>query len=299
MRRWICGVLGFWMVFAGVFSLGIFGRGLMSFSSAEGFSEEDLDIEDLDGLPTVSDVDGPVWDFPVAIGDMNPEYIILANKHYLLDKDYVPADLVKVPNDPKKGGIKWAGSGQDGKLKGWYLREECANALCAMNAVMREIDGFQTMYLKSAYRSWSKQNTMYKNRLKKNGGKDDGWVSMAGASDHQTGLGCDVIPYNWTKKSGMNEKMMQEKECQWMAAHCQEYGFIIRYPADKKEFTEINTEPWHLRYVGIPAATYIMENGLCLEEFTMQLQEAVEKYIATGGDPADVEGFVQKSTDAE
>ena len=82
-----------------------------------------------------------------------------------------------------------------------------------------------------------------------------------------------------------------------MAEHCQEYGFIIRYPADKKEITEINTEPWHLRYVGIPAATYIMENGLCLEEFNDQLQEAIQDYLARGGDPAKVEAFIQVSTD--
>ena len=82
-----------------------------------------------------------------------------------------------------------------------------------------------------------------------------------------------------------------------MAEHCQEFGFIIRYPADKKEMTEINTEPWHLRYVGIPAATYIMENGLCLEEFVAQLQEAVQEFIADGGDPALVEAFIQESTD--
>ena len=95
----------------------------------------------------------------------------------------------------------------------------------------------------------------------------------------------------------MNEKMMKEKECQWMAEHCQEYGFIIRYPADKKEYTEINTEPWHLRYVGIPAATYIMENGLCLEEFTEQLQQAIQDYLAAGGDRAKVEKFIQTPTE--
>ncbi len=255
------------------------------------FDEEEIDIDEL--LKIEEDL---LWSFPVALEEMNPEYIVLANKHYLLDKDYVPADLVKVPKDPAKGGIKWAGSSSDGKLTGWYLREECAQALCEMNAAMREVQGFRTMYLKSAYRSWSKQNTMYKNRLKKNNGKDDVWVSMAGASDHQTGLGCDVVPSNWTDR-GMNEKMMKEPECQWMAEHCQEYGFIIRYPADKKEFTEINTEPWHLRYVGIPAATYIMENGLCLEEFHEQLQAAISEYLAKGGDPERVEGFVQKSTD--
>ena len=149
------------------------------------------------------------------------------------------------------------------------------------------------LYLKSAYRSWRTQNTMYKNRLKKNRGKDDGWVSRAGASDHQTGLGCDVIPKSWIKASGMNSRMAREPECQWMAEHCQEFGFIIRYPEDKEEITEIHYEPWHVRYVGIPAATYIMENGLCLEEFTDQLQQAIRDYIAAGGDRTKVEKFIQ------
>ena len=261
-------------------------------------AESDIDIEEI--IEEI-DLDAPKygnveWKFPVALEDMNPEYLVLANKHYLLDKNDVPPDLTKVPKDPKNGGIRWATTPSDGKLKGMYLREECAAALCAMNAVMQEQEGFQTMYLKSAYRSYGKQKTMYHNRLKKNKGRDDGWVSMEGASDHQTGLGCDVVPKNW-KDRGMNDKMMKEEECQWMAEHCHEYGFIIRYPADKKEVTEINTEPWHLRYVGIPAATYIMENGLCLEEFTEELQEAVRQFIADGGDPALVEGFIQESTD--
>ena len=258
-----------------------------------GFEEEEIDIFDLEEMSETVAASDPLWEFPVALEDMNPEYIRLANKHYLLPEKYVPDNLVKVPKDPKKGGIKWKSAPSEGH----QLQAECAEALCAMNAVMREIDGFQDMYLKSAYRSYRTQKTMYNNRLKKNNGRDDGWVSKPGASDHQTGLGCDVIPYNWTKKSGMNDKMMQEKECQWMAEHCQEYGFIIRYPADKKEITEINTEPWHLRYVGIPAATYIMENGLCLEEFVQELQEAIENYVARGGDPAKVEAFIQTSTD--
>lgn len=265
----------------------------MTGSAEGGFEEEEIDIFDLEEMSETVAAGDPLWEFPVALEDMNPEFIRLANKHYLLPEKYVPDNLVKVPKDPKKGGIKWKSAPSEGH----QLQAECAEALCAMNAVMREIDGFQDMYLKSAYRSYRTQKTMYNNRLKKNNGRDDGWVSKPGASDHQTGLGCDVIPYNWTKKSGMNDKMMQEKECQWMAEHCQEYGFIIRYPADKKEITEINTEPWHLRYVGIPAATYIMENGLCLEEFVQELQEAIENYVARGGDPAKVEAFIQTSTD--
>ncbi len=259
--------------------------------------EEELIINEYMDELLVEDVYGEgVWDFPVALSDLDPELIRIANRSYLLPSDYVPEDLTKVPRDPDEGGIRWAVTPSDGKLKGQYLREACAEALCAMNAVMREIDGFRDMYLKSAYRSYQKQKTMYHNRLAKNHGKDDGWVSMEGASDHQTGLGCDVVPKNWKDKS-MNEKMMKEPECQWMAEHCHEYGFIIRYPADKKEHTGINTEPWHLRYVGIPVATYIMENGLCLEEFHDQLQEAIDRFLLAGGDPALVEPLIQRTAE--
>ena len=51
------------------------------------------------------------------------------------------------------------------------------------------------------------------------------------------------------------------------------------------DITEINAEPWHLRYVGIPVAAYIMENGLCLEEFVWQLQAAIQDFLDRGGDP--------------
>ena len=57
--------------------------------------------------------------------------------------------------------------------------------------------------------------------------------------------------------------------------------------------TEIHFEPWHMRYVGIPAATYIMENGLFLEEFTEELQQAIRDYLEAGGDRSRVEAFIQ------
>ena len=272
---------------------------LLAVSLSAGFAlAEDFDLEDIwDEELVAEDTYGEVtWDFPIRLTDMDPELIRLANKQSLLAKDYVPENLVKVPKDPAQGGIRWAVTPSDGKLKGQYLREEAAEALCAMNADMRAVDGFRDMYLKSAYRSYAKQKTMYRNRLANNHGKDDGWVSMEGASDHQTGLGCDVVPKNWKDKA-MNDKMMKEPECQWMAAHCQEYGFIIRYPADKNEITGIHTEPWHLRYVGVPVATYIMENGLCLEEFHQQLQAAIDRFLAAGGNPAVVEPYIQRSAE--
>ena len=261
-------------------------------------SEEEVDLDDLLNIEIDEIEEFAVWNFPVALEDMNPEYIRLVNNHYMLEPDYVPEDLVKLIRDPNsgasKGGVRWDVSQSDGKYVGQYLREECAQALYEMNAVMRSIDGFKVMYVKSSYRSFKKQRDILGGRKDPN----DGWVAKPGCSDHQTGLGCDFIPYNWTKQSGrtggMNDKMMKEKECQWMAEHCQEYGFIIRYPMDKKELTEINMEPWHLRYVGIPAATYIMENNLCLEEFTEQLQAAIQEYLAAGGNLEKVQAFIQE-----
>ena len=58
-----------------------------------------------------------------------------------------------------------------------------------------------------------------------------------------------------------------------MSANCAQYGFIVRYPKDKEDVTGIMYEPWHFRYVGVEAAEYIMENGLCLEEFVALYEE--------------------------
>lgn len=249
--------------------------------------EEIVEYVDLDAV-----VYGEVeWTFAVALEDMDPEFVRLANKHYLLSKDYVPDPLVKIRarnSDGSNGGVLKASGGS------MELHQACAEALHRMSEAALD-DGLK-LYLKSAYRSYRTQNTMYYNRLKKNNGVDDGWVNKPGSSDHQTGLGCDVVPRSWRDKA-MNEKMASAPECQWMAEHCQEFGFILRYPRDKEAITEINYEPWHMRYVGEPVASYIMENGLCLEEFTWELQSAIEDFIERGGDPSYVADFIQHPAD--
>ena len=271
---------------------------LPAMTLAELEEEEELYLEEIIGEePEAAEKPAGTaeWTFPVALEDMDPVYVVLANKHYKLDSKFVPEPLVKMKQrkaakdgSNKNGGVLFAKGGT------YKLQETCAEALVAMSEGARA-DGYN-LYLKSAYRSYQTQKTLYTNRLKKNKGKDDGWVSQPGSSDHQTGLGCDVVPRSWRDKA-MNGKMGREPECVWMAEHCQEYGFILRYPADKEEITEINYEPWHMRYVGIPAATYIMENGLCLEEFTEELQQAVQDYLNAGGDRARVEKFIQTPTD--
>ncbi len=209
----------------------------------------------------------PEWTYPLSPEIIaNPlGYITLVNRDTLMDSSYEPNDLVKVTAK---------------RVASFELRKECNEALNTMfDAALA--DGC-TLYVKSAYRSYQTQNTMYANRLDKVG-RDDGVVAYPGASDHQTGLGIDILNYEWTQQEGMRPEFGEETEAKWMAAHCHEYGFIIRYMEDKQEITGIIYEPWHLRYVGKEAAAYIMSNHLSLEEFTEEYEKYLADYEALGG----------------
>lgn len=257
-------------------------------------AEDDFDatIDDLI-IEEETDYNGVAWSFPVDLTEMDPIFIMLANDDMVLPKSFVPDPLVKVRaiktdknGNNTNGGLRKA-SGAEMKLEG-----TCYSALVTMFDAAAS-DGIY-LYLKSAYRSYQTQRTMYYNRLEKNNGKDDGWVQKPGCSDHQTGLGCDIVSKSWRDKA-MNGSFGKTKEAQWMAEHCAEYGFILRYPSDKEAITKINYEPWHLRYVGVPTATYMYENGLCLEEFCVQLNDAIDAFIADGGSHSIVEPFIQVS----
>ena len=89
-------------------------------------------------------------------------------------------------------------------------------------------------------------------------------VNYPGSSEHQSGLCVDVLEY---AGQDMEPYIGGSGLMLWLEQHCAEYGFIIRYPEGKTSITGVEYEPWHLRYVGGQAAGYIMEHGLCLEEF--------------------------------
>lgn len=253
--------------------------------------DEEYMLADIAGLYLeMVSYDNIIWDFPIDLFDMDADLIRMANKQVRLPSDFVPDELVTMKSrktdsdgNNSNGGVNKSSSSE------MKLQRECAEALVEMFETA--LDEGYTLYLESAYRSYQTQKTMYYNRLERNNGHDDGWVSKPGASDHQTGLGCDVVPRSWRDKA-MNEKMAKEEECIWMAENCHRFGFILRYPEDKEDVTEINYEPWHLRYVGNPAATYIMENGLCLEEFHAELQQAIQKFLDEGGRRSLVDDFL-------
>ena len=85
-----------------------------------------------------------------------------------------------------------------------------------------------------------------------------------GHSEHSTGLAFDIVSMGYQM---LDAGQHNTRETQWLHEHCAEYGFILRYPKGKEDITEIDYESWHYRYVGVEAATYIMEQGICLEEY--------------------------------
>lgn len=86
-------------------------------------------------------------------------------------------------------------------------------------------------------------------------------VALPGTSEHELGLALDIIAEFDADSTATWD---------WLKENSWRYGFILRYPADKVEITGITFEPWHFRYVGVPAAKEITEQGLCLEEYTEQ-----------------------------
>ena len=133
-----------------------------------------------------------------------------------------------------------------------------------------------SMYVTSAYRAYDRQVEIFNQSMQER--MDQGMtpleayqetsiqVAMPGTSEHATGLAVDIIS---TEYDELDERQGDTDEQKWLMEHCQEYGFILRYPSDKSDITGIIYEPWHYRYVGKEAAEEIMEQGLTLEEYLL------------------------------
>ena len=95
-------------------------------------------------------------------------------------------------------------------------------------------------------------------------------VTVPGASEHQIGLALDMT---CDTHIGLTKSFGETEAGKWLAEHGCEYGFIVRYPEGKEYVTGIEYEPWHLRYVGVEAATIITREGITLEEFVASLDD--------------------------
>ena len=117
-----------------------------------------------------------------------------------------------------------------------------------------------SMWTASGYRTYEYQRDLYENYAARDGfDAADTYSARPGHSEHETGLTFDI--------NDPSNSFDNTAEAAWLAEHCAEYGFIIRYPKGKEDITGFMYESWHVRYVGEEVAAVIMENGICLEEY--------------------------------
>ncbi len=151
-----------------------------------------------------------------------------------------------------------------------YIDEAVFNPLQSMlNDIYN--DGANKLVLISAYRSYQTQNMLFQNRvngLKSSMGLENAQKKVAtstaipGSSEHQIGLAID-----FSSNTDLSQSFANTKEGQWLNNNSWRYGFVVRYAMDKMNITGIISEPWHLRYVGVPHAEIMYKSGLCLEEY--------------------------------
>ena len=156
---------------------------------------------------------------------------------------------------------------------GQYFDSRAVDALNSLLSAVKA-QGF-SVYISAAYRPYSTQAYLFYGKASQIawGGTVEyaeaemmarELVAYPGTSEHQLGLCVDLI--DSANTAMVAEEVEDMPLLVWLREHCAAYGFILRYPKDKEEITGWY-EPWHFRYVGQEAAAYIMENGLCLEEF--------------------------------
>lgn len=194
---------------------------------------------------------------------LNSEFLILVNKDHALPQNYTPE-------------LEQVGS------TGIFLQKEAAESLQAFLADAKEA-GFDCE-VRSGFRDEQTQQNLYNEEYKRNqaaGYSGDEVISAktklnvapAGYSEHQTGLAVDIGQTDGA--SGPDTEY--EAFYRYAKENIYKYGFIVRYPANKKDSTGYDEKPWHFRYIGdVEQAQYITEKEISLEEYIEYLQAQIE-----------------------
>ena len=156
--------------------------------------------------------------------------ILIANKTYALPASYDPGEILP----------------------------ETQNAFNEMQQAAAE-EGIN-LWICSGYRSYQTQVLTYQYWVDTDSRENaDRYSARPGHSEHQTGLGIDL--------NSVDDSFADTEEARWIAEHCSEYGFILRYPKSGEAQTGYMYEPWHLRYLGKELAKEVTRAGVTLEEY--------------------------------
>jgi D-alanyl-D-alanine carboxypeptidase len=184
--------------------------------------------------------------------------LFLVNRQYRISDAFTPDDLTEaqVPGQVRE------------------MRAEAAAALEEMYAACLEETGCQLISV-SGYRSYSKQEKLYKAKLQRVNGKKElaeEYVAPPGASEHHLGLAMDI---GQQSKPTLNEKFAETEGGIWARENCWRFGFILRYGEEWEEITGYKYEPWHFRYVGKDLAKEIHDANVPFETWLTEYRVRV------------------------
>ncbi|MCQ2460470.1 MAG: D-alanyl-D-alanine carboxypeptidase family protein [Ruminococcus sp.] len=113
-----------------------------------------------------------------------------------------------------------------------------------------------------AYRSFEEQNDKYYSGLSGFGG---------GYTDYHSARSFDIGIF--PKDGSSSGYYSSVGNYAWIDENAADFGFILRFPDEKEEYTKERARTYTYRYVGIPHSVYIKQHDLCLEEYLKLLKD--------------------------
>ena len=144
------------------------------------------------------------------------------------------------------------------------LQRDAFLALGKLTEAFYSETSLEILQITAGYRTKQQQEEFYNSMVSSD--EDSGYYEFAGYSDHHTGYAFDVKLY-LDDGTSLSYSKNAEEYASFIVDNYHKYGFIMRYPGDKTEYTGIISEGNHFRYVGMPHSVYMHENDLCLEEY--------------------------------
>ena len=173
----------------------------------------------------------------------NPNDVtVLINKQQILPDGWAPTDLVSIGN-------------------GLLLRSVAANSWQSMMSAAAS-DGIRINAV-SAYRTQAYQTNLYNRYYASDPNNAPFYSALPRRSEHELGLALDISNGDYQ----LHYDLADTDAGRWLSVHAQDFGWVLRYPANKSDVTGYIFEAWHYRYVGVSLAKELTSSGITLDEY--------------------------------
>lgn len=187
-----------------------------------------------------------LYEGSAAISDLNVVPMVV-NKFRSLPQQFAPRNLTNIP--------------------GTNMQAD-KDAYAAFEAMRQDAEAAGLrISVASAYRSYDYQAILYNPEVPDRREKLVSSLAKPGFSEHQTGMALDLCV-----AGGALQDFPGTPEAEWLAAHAEDYGFLLRYTKELEPVTGFREEPWHVRYVGADVIKTMNDKDIeSLEEYKVKL----------------------------